>query len=239
MIHRTLVLVVVFGLLTGCTRFVAKRPPTPAAAVTREQLEAEPVPDGERYFLLLFGSQSIPKQAVLTHTWATAVRVSADGNAEAIEANTISWMPRTLEIRPFRFFVEPGVNLDLPTTLQLVADLGQRVTLFGPYEIPARVYRRLLIQKAFLDSGAVGYQGFDLIGEAGRSGNGSNCVHALTDTDPSYGRAGYLTATNGDHATRFIRNVLVRRGSITLSDTTNHDWLLPDLGLDIATLRRE
>jgi len=234
--NRFLILFAALGFLPGC-QIVASRPATPAAAVTREQLEVEPVPADERYFLLLFGSESQPKRAVLTHTWATVVRVPADGGA--IESHTISWMPKTLKIRPFAFQVEPGVNLDLPATMKLVAEDQERVTLFGPYVARPSLYRRLLIHKAFLESDAIGYQGFDLIGEAGRKGNGSNCVHAVTDVDPLYGRAGYLLAGNGVHATRYIRNLLVRRGSIESDDKSNHDWLISALGLDITAYNRE
>ena len=214
---------------------VMKRPPSPAAALTRAELEAEPVPDGERYYVLLFGSESVPKRAVLTHTWCTLVRAPAPGGA--IETHTISWMPRTLAIRPFRLSVEPGVNLDLSATMALVTGQGQRVTLYGPYEVRPSLYRRLRLQREFLMGGSVGYQGFDLIGEAGRRGNGSNCIHALTDADPRFGRASYLSCGNGGYSTDFIRNRMVRRGAILDPDTT-HDWMLPALGLDPAALRR-
>ncbi len=228
-------LVAALGSLAGCQLPLLKRPPTPAAALTREELEAEPVPAGERYFLLLFGSESVPKRAVLTHTWGTVVRVPSAGGP--VEAHTISWMPRTLVIRPFHLDVEPGVNLDLAATMRLVTGLGERVTLYGPYEIPARVYRRVVVQKAFLEGGTVGYQGFDLIGEAGRRGNGSNCIHAVTDVDPELGRGGYLLSGNGSRAGDFIRDRMTRRG-IVGDPTPANDWLLPALGLDPAVLRR-
>ena len=66
---------------------VMRRPQSPALTVTQAELGAEPVPAGERYYLLLFGSESVPKRAVLTHTWATLVRAPAGG---PIEAHTIS-----------------------------------------------------------------------------------------------------------------------------------------------------
>lgn len=235
MSRATFLILFLVGSLGGCQLPLLKRPPSPAAALTRAELEAEPVPDGERYYVLLFGSESVPKRAVLTHTWGTLVRVPAGGGDT--EAYTVSWMPRTLAIRPFRFNVEPGVNLDLPATMKLVTGQGQRVTLFGPYEVEPVLYRRLRVHREFLERGTVGYQGFDLVGEAGRRGNGSNCIHALTDADPKLGRAGYLSCGNGSDATHFIRDRMARRGVLLDPDTT-HDWLLPALGLDPATLRR-
>ena len=47
---------------------------------------------------------------------------------------------------------------------------GERVSLWGPYEIPPGLYRKLLSQKEFIESGAVGYQCIDTIGEAGLDG---------------------------------------------------------------------
>jgi hypothetical protein len=136
-----------------------------------------------------------------------------------------------------RFWVEPGVNLGLHESLDLVKRTDQIVTLFGPYEIAPPLFRRLKVQREFLESGAVGYQGFDLVGEARRRGDGSNCIHAITDTDPEFGRAGYLLAGNGVDATRYVRNMMVRRGAIVVP-TTTHDWLVPALGLDPAEFRR-
>src|SRR4051794_29572451 len=43
-------------------------------------LMAGPVRAGERYYALIFGSQSSPKRLKYTHTWATFVRVVGEGN---------------------------------------------------------------------------------------------------------------------------------------------------------------
>src|SRR5262245_58010251 len=70
----------------------------------------------ERYYVLVFGSQSHPKQLRYTHTWATFVRAVGEGddpNGWAVYQHTISWLPRTLEVRVWDPFPEPGINLDL------------------------------------------------------------------------------------------------------------------------------
>jgi len=81
----------------------------------------EPRPD-EKFYVLVFGSQSQPKIARLTHTWVTFVRVKQHGEAQGaeIDYHIISWLPTTLEVRTFRFRVEPGYNLHLYETLQTV-----------------------------------------------------------------------------------------------------------------------
>ena len=103
---------------SGCASF-AKKPPTPAAQIpARESMSMTAAP-GERYFVLIFGSQSSPKKAKYTHTWSTVVKVTGCGpGAPAVEEQTISWMPASLDIHPMSFRVEPGANLTLPFTIE-------------------------------------------------------------------------------------------------------------------------
>ncbi len=98
-------------LASGCGLF-AVRPPTPAAQIDSAALnDAAP---GERFYVLVFASQSVPRTPAYAHTWATVVRaVDRPGGRPAPEAHTISWLPATLDIRPLRPRVEPGVNLGL------------------------------------------------------------------------------------------------------------------------------
>ena len=63
----------------------------------------------EYYFAMIFGSESQPKRLRYTHTWATLVRAVGEGpdlNSYALEQNTISWLPTTLEVRVLR----PGLS---------------------------------------------------------------------------------------------------------------------------------
>src|SRR5262245_37205047 len=84
--------------LSGCAR-LAVRPPTPAVSMSTKGLW-DPRPD-EKYYVLIFGSQSQPKIARLTHTWATFVRVQQHGEAQGaeIDEHTISWLPTTLDLK--------------------------------------------------------------------------------------------------------------------------------------------
>src|SRR5262245_19954113 len=69
----------------------------------------ETAPPGVRYYIIVFGSQSTPKLARYTHTWATVIQVTETDGGPRIEHHTISWMPATLQIRPLRFRPEAGV----------------------------------------------------------------------------------------------------------------------------------
>jgi hypothetical protein len=216
----------------GCAA-LAERPPTPAAGIPPGALD-DPAPPDERYYALVFGAQRVPYlRPDLTHTWVVGVRATRHpGCAEPrLDVQQISWLPATLDIDVYRFRVEPPVNLDLHRTLQWTRRTGQRVAMWGPYELHPRVYRRFLIQKDFLEGGAIGYQCIDTVGEAAREGNGADCIHAVTDMDPQFDRARYPLAFYGHPASRRLVQEAARRQAF-IDPWTTHDWLIPALGLD-------
>ena len=113
------------------------------------------------------------------------------------------------------------------------------MSLWGPYEIPPGLYRKLLLQKQFIESGAIGYQCIDTIGEAAWLGEGSNCIHAISDADSMFTRQAYPLSFFGDSASLNILRQLVMRKAIPDVETT-HDWLIPRIGLDrYPIVRRE
>jgi hypothetical protein len=209
------------------------RPPSPSTSLKAGDLLAAPKPAGERYYLIVFGSQSTPKLARRTHTWATMVRAGTmPGRAEPVlEISTISWMPASLVIRPASVSVEPGTNLDLGFTVEEMRRHDERISMWGPFEVWHGAYRRFVTQKAFLESGRVGYQCIDSVGEAARSGNGSNCIHAITDMDPEFGRLDYPLTKFGDAASEHIVKQILER-PIVIDPPRTHDWLILALGLD-------
>jgi hypothetical protein len=233
-----LVAILSIAVSCGCAAN-AVRPPTPAAEVRVEELEREPSPPNERYFMLIFGSQSVPLRPKYTHSWVTAVKVADQGPGQppVVEASTISWMPATLDIHPLRFRVEPGVDLDLCTTIREMRKNGERISLWGPYEIRVGLYRKLLIQKDFMASGKFGYQCIDTVGEA-RRGCGSDCIHAVTDCDARLDREEYPLSRFGDRASEhMVRQIMEREGAI--NPCASHDWLLEPLGIaDCPIVRR-
>jgi hypothetical protein len=233
------VLVLACGCAANGCASLAKKPPTPADDITPRQAASIAAPPGERYFILVFGSQSTPKRARYTHSWATVVKVTGcDGpGAPAVEEHTISWLPVTLNVRPLSCHVEPGVNLPLHSTIEEMLRNAERVSVWGPYEVGPGLAYRFGVQKAFLDSGLVGYQAIDSIGEAARTGAGCDCIHAVTDMDPLFDRNQYPLSYFGDSASRNIVRQLHTR-PIIICPEADHGWLLPLLGLDKYPIKR-
>jgi hypothetical protein len=223
-------------VLGGCANF-AVRPSTPAASMDATGMW-EPRAD-EKFYIIFFGAQSIPKFARWTHSWATVVRVrhQGEGCAPALDYFTVSWMPATLVIHPLSFHVEQGVNLDLHETLEDVLKKKERISAWGPYECRPRMYYRLQVQKGFLESGLIGYQCIDDIGESARKGNGCDCIHAMTDIDPLYNRNRYPLRRFGEAASEFVVRELWTRGILVVPEQT-HDWLLETLGLNCYPIVR-
>jgi hypothetical protein len=231
--RRLALLLFLAAVAQGCALF-AKRPDTPAAHIDRGELARRNPPPNERYYLMMFGSQAgCPKKPELTHTWATLVTATdVPGCADPhLDVQTISWLPANLNIRPDSREVEPGRNFDLETTLAEAERTGQDIAMWGPYEVWHGFAYRFRVQKEFLESGRVGYQCIDSRGEAAKTGNGHNCIHAVTDMDPMYGRGRYALIFYGHAATRNFTGRLMR-GTVVIEPRKTHDWIIPKLGLD-------
>ena len=152
---------------------------------------------------LIFGSQSSPKILRYTHTWATLVRAVGEGpdprNYE-IYAHTISWLPETLELHVWRPWPEPGVNLDLYQTLDVVYSNRERVTMWGPILIEKKIYDRSLWVLQIIASGAPQYRAISFPGNLLIS----DCIHAVAAVDPDFGREHYPLIRIGKPASRFM-----------------------------------
>jgi hypothetical protein len=237
---RAIAAFILFALAAAGCSLLAKKTPTPAAAIDKDELARRPAPEGERYFAVFFGSINRQKQPAHSHTWGSMARVKrAPGQADPeIEVRTISWMPATLKIRPASRNVEPGVNLSLEDSVRIMQADGQIIEMWGPYEVWHGFWERFSVQKAFLENGTVGYQCTDTWGEAGRLGNGCDCIHALTDMDPAYPRWRYPLMWYGPSATENVVRRIMRSGSV-IDDSSANDWLLIPLNLtDPEIVRR-
>lgn len=219
----------------GCGRNVV-RPPTPASGLDTFALRHKQ--PNERFYVIVFASQSTPRRPTYSHTWATVIRTEdRPGQPPLIEHHTISWLPASLVIRPLRFAVEPAVNLGVHESIENALKERQRVSLWGPYETHASFYRRFLVQKEFLDSGNIGYQCVDQVGESARTGDGCCCIHAITDMDPTYDRTNFPLIWFGDSASEHLAN-RIHKGTTLIHPEADHSWLLAALGLDAYPIRR-
>lgn len=188
------------------------------------------VDGGDVFYMMIFGSESDPKQLRLTHTFATFVRATgegADSTNYALTSYTISWLPRALDVRVRRLRPEPGINLDLHSTFRVVTRDGESVTMWGPYRITPEIYNRSIEVVNKLASGRELYRAYD----GPFNDNISNCIHAAADVDPEYGRLRYPMNRVGKPASAFVAKQLLER---TRYDQTAADngWLVPRLGLD-------
>ena len=187
----------------------------------------------EFYYVMIFGSQSSPKFLRYTHTWATFVRAVGEGPdpaSYAIESHTISWLPQSLEVRVWRPWPEPGVNLDLYQTLEAVYTHRERVTMWGPFLVDRRLYERSQWVLQIIASGAPQYRAIS----TARDMLISDCIHAVAAVDPVFGRRHYPLIRIGKPASRFMARQIMTRSPERGVEQERYDnsWLIPRLGLD-------
>lgn len=183
----------------------------------------------EHYFLMIFGSQSSPKVLRRTHTWATFVRAVGEGpdlSTYAVDVNTISWLPASLDVKVWRPRAEKGVNFGLEQTLDFVLSRGESVTMWGPFVIGQPLYERSLRVRQVAESGEAQYRAIS----TGQDMLISDCIHAVAAVDPIFGRNHYPLIRIGKPASRYIARQVMKW---SLFDQYQYDnsWLVARLGL--------
>jgi hypothetical protein len=184
----------------------------------------------ERYYSMIFGSQSSPKLLRYTHTWPTFIRVVGEGDdpsAYQVFPHTIICLPASLNVRTWSPLPEKGVNLDLYATLDAVFKNGENVTMWGPLEMLPEVYERSLRVKAIFDSGVAEYRAIS----TPRNMRVSDCIHAVAAVDPVFGRGHYPLIRVGKPASRYMARQVMRRSAFDQYGT-DASWLIPCLRLD-------
>jgi len=190
-----------------------------AAALAAAPPEAAP-----RYFFTLFGGESVPFRPRTAHTWATFAKATpaADGTT-LVESVTISWLPATGVVKPFRLHAETGKNFTLQETYALAAAEGDRVSVWGPYEISAEWYARAVAQAARLESGAVRYRVLDSLGFNDRV---QHCVRAVTAADMTRQFRLQPVLQVGERGTSRLAAEYASGGAF-VGGIVTHDWVLP------------
>lgn len=186
---------------------------------------------GETYYVIIFGAQRDFAEANHTHTWATFVRVCGGPQGGWLQHRTISWLPQTLEVRVGSRQPEPGVNLDLYTTLNWALNDGQKVSMWGPFQIEPELYWRSLQQASHLESGEVRYKAVDF---GYPTWNTSNCIHAVSDLAGS-SRVRVFIPGYGQAASRVV-TARLRKDMIEPQQT--HPWVADALGLGNYPIRQ-
>lgn len=202
----------------------AVAPAQPGVAAVGSYL---PACSGERYYVTIFGGQGDLLRPRTAHTWATFVRTCASPAGEqVVSQDTISWLPATLNVRPFALCAEKGVNLTLQQTFAFMGSHHrQRVVAFGPYEITADRYAQAMAQKALLESGAIQYHSLGLLG---RRSDVLHCIDGVTRTDPLWESKASPSWWYGEAGTCQATRAAVRSGFI-LNAAVTHPWLLHEI----------
>ena len=179
-----------------------------------------------QYFVLVFGSERDGPSMNYSHTWATFVKVTAAlPQGVILETHTISWLPENGMIRVAALLPEPGRNFNLQSTFTWALDSGQRIFMWGPYQINRDLYQRAVAQQALLESGTVRYKAIDT---GRRSDRVSNCVHAVMGV-PDGHRLRVTTLQWGESASALVAQELE---PWLINPGQTHDWVVCALGLN-------
>lgn len=182
----------------------------------------------ELYFVMVFGSQRVPNEPKYAHTFATFVKATGTGTCFAtysLEAHTISWLPRNMNVRVNALLPECGHNFDLYTTLRQEYAQGDRVSMWGPHQTTPDLYYRALKQIRLLESGRVKYKAVDT---GYRTDRVSNCIHAVASITEGYRlriTSPYWGQVAAHHVEREFKPWFLGPGQ-------PHTWVSSRLGLD-------
>lgn len=186
----------------------------------------------DTYYMAVFSSQTEPNLPRYSHTFAAFVHVAAGGVTPCrVECVTISWLPQSLVLHPWRLQPEPGVNLGLEATIRWACSNNARISVWGPFQIKSELYQRAVSRALFLGSGAIAYKVIDYRFEPCRA---VDCIHALSGVDMDRGILRSGTA-HGDSASYLD---LVHLSGWIVDPTTRHDWVLQQLGLACYPIER-
>ncbi len=181
------------------------------------------------HFMTVFGSQCQPPKGKYVHSFATFVRATGCGNDWSnyhLEVHTISWLPATMDIKPWKMVPEEGDNYSLKQTLCWAWTNGADVKKWGPYQISCETYQRALHRIGIMNQDLLEYQAIDPIYRT----EISNCIHAISGIDPYDGRTRYPLVRVGYSASEHIAEVFLENGLI-LDANANHCWLDRRMGL--------
>jgi hypothetical protein len=178
------------------------------------------------HFMVVLAFQRTLNLPQYSHSFAAFVK-ALDQNRLlnfGTEIHTISWMPATLDITVLTTEAEPGINLDLPATLELARRFESSIKTWGAYRIQQELYDRAVAQEARLMRGEIQYKVLD--GDL-RPHTASNCIHVISDLDTTDGLLNTGLA-RGNSASQMVVDHL--RRWIVEPDRV-HPWVGELLGL--------
>ncbi len=185
----------------------------------------------ESYYMIVFAQQGGANQLDLSHTFATFLKATGEGPDKTkygIDSHTISWMPRSLDVRVLKR-PEEGVNLDLKDTLLHATAIKAEVSMWGSFRIKKELYEQALRQEARLKKGDIDYKALD---NRFRPNTAMNCIHAVCDIDTDNG----LLPTGTAHGNDASYMVLTHLSRWIIKYDEKHEWIgrRLELGKDIV-----
>ncbi len=215
--------------MTGITNFLIMR----AVLIIALAILALPAdaPAADLYFMTVYGAQRpVINRPKYTHTWATFIRLSGEGDDPRryrAQAFTISWLPRTLEVRPLDLRAEPGINLNLQDTIAWCDKNRMDIAQFGPYQIEPELWLRAFRRFDRLERGELQYRASDLI-NAPRFQEACNCIYAVLDNDNRDPAFRPVTLGFGDIGSAFV----ARRLAPSIIDRrSTYPWVSEMIGV--------
>jgi hypothetical protein len=189
----------------------------------------------DKYYVMIFATDSNPPTARAAHSYATFLKVSEKNNKDPkppVEVRTISWMPASIDIKLLAP-PEQGVNLDLAATLKLAKAQNGVVSMWGPFEIRKELYDRAGAQIERLKSGKIGWKALD---RRFRPDGACNCFHAISDI-----MGGPLLDTGTAFGAPASEMVMQHLTPLMIEPTKLHREVLKgvNLGLEGVTMRDE
>lgn len=195
------------------------------------------------YFMTIYGAQRpIINRPRYTHTWATFIRVSGEGSdlrRYRAQQFTISWLPRTLEVRPLDLVPEPGANLTLRRTLAYCDDNRMEIAQLGPYQVDVDLWNLAFRRFDRLERGELMYRASDIFNRPGRQTEVCNCIYAVLDLDGRDPAFRPVTLGFGFIGSAFVAR---RLSSHIIEPRRTYPWVSDMIGVrnydasDLATL---
>ncbi len=146
-------------------------------------IASSPCDAAERYYMLLFGSQPEPVAIKHTHTFASFIKATGEGNDPSkwkLELQDISWMPQSMRIRVLAITPEPGVNLSVAASIRWAESVGSKTSMWGPFEVKKELYDMAVVRAKELNEKKLSYLCND---RRLRGAGATNCIHAVSDLD--------------------------------------------------------
>lgn len=179
----------------------------------------------EKYFVIVFGSQTVPPDPHYSHSFAVFIKASGPPENTTICYHTISWLSLDGHFRLRKLLPQPGRNWELHETIRFALAHDERVSAWGPYEIQPKLYFKAIRQLQKFERWNTKFKAAD---SGWPTFLASNCIHAISGVSGS-DRLRVASPSWGETASWFV----TRRYKRYFVDSTNkHCWLIPCLGLD-------